>query len=146
MLDRVREVSEDKLGAILDSGVDDSLKHLDDKVVKVALIVFAGADLLVNLATNLCVSLSLLLNESEDVELDEALGLLEGADDFGTVVEGIHGTTRSDKEHSWLDEAAQLLERLVKVLLSVDAAEVSALLKVRHELLSVLVVLTNTLR
>ena len=51
----------------------------------------------------------------------------------------------SDEQYCRLDKAAELLEGLVEVLLSVDNSEVGGLLQIGHESLGILVVLANAL-
>ena len=90
-------------------------------------------------------SLLFLLNQIEDIELLEVLCGLELVDDSFLNLGGIGGSAMSDEQDSRLDEAAELLEGLVKVLLSVDNPEVGGLLQIGHEPLGILVVLANAL-
>ena len=106
LLDRVWEVNKNELGARLDARVDVLLEHLDNEVVQVSLVVFAGADLLVNLFADLGVTLSLFLDEFEDLELLEALGLLQLSDDFTLGSVSVLVAARSHKENRWLNVAA----------------------------------------
>ena len=69
-------------------------------------------------------SLLFLLNQIEDIELLEVLCGLELIDNSFLNLGGIGGSAMSDEQDSRLDEAAELLEGLVKVLLSVDNSEV----------------------
>lgn len=145
LLDVVREVRENELVAALNSGVDDLLQHPNDKIVEIASGVFASTDLLINFATDFGVSLLFLLNQVEDIELLEVLCGLEFVDNSFLNLGGIGRTAMSDEQDSRLDKAAELLEGLVKVLLSVDDSEVGGLLQIGHESLGILIVLANAL-
>jgi len=124
LLDRVGEVCQDEFVSALDAGEDNLFEHLDDQVVEIAKVVLARANLLINFASNLSVSLRLFLDQLEDVQLLKALGGLEGSDDFLALLVGGIGATGSNEEDSWLDEGAQLLEGLFEVLFRVNAAQV----------------------
>lgn len=90
-------------------------------------------------------SLLLLLNQIEDIELLEVLGGLELVDNSLLDLSGIGGSAMSDEQDSRLNKAAKLLEGLVEVLLRVDNSEVGRLLQIGHKSLSILIVLTNAL-
>ena len=117
MLDRVWEVSQDVLGVAFDAGEDDFLEHLDNKMVQVALVILACADLLIDLVSNFGVSLCLLLDQLEDVQLLESLSRLELFDDLATLLIGITVSTWSDEKNGWLYAVAELGESLIEVLL-----------------------------
>ena len=141
MLDGLGEVGEDELITAFDAGVDDLLEHLNDAIVDR----LASFSLLFDHAANLGVSLSFFLNKGEDAELLEALGARKLCNDGLLGALGVIGTAGSDEQDGGLDVAAQLLERLVKVLLGVDASEVSVFLEEGQKLLDVLVVLADAL-
>ena len=90
-------------------------------------------------------SLLFLLNQVEDIELLEVLCGLELVDNSFLNFGGIGGSAMSDEQDTRLDEAAELLESLVKVLLSVDNSEVGGLLQIGHKSLGILIVLANAL-
>lgn len=115
-------------------------------MVKVAMSVLASTDLFVDLTANIRTTLSLLLDEHEDVELFEALSSLELFHDHVLLVEGVGATTGSNEQDGWLNKGADLFEGLVEVLLSADAAQVGARLEVREQLAGILVKGTNALR
>ena len=141
----VREIGENELVTALNSRVDDLLQHPNDEIVEIAPRVLASADLFVNFAANFGVSLLLLLNQVEHVELLEVLRGLELVDDLFLDLGGIGRSAVSDKQDSGLDKAAELLEGLVKVLLGVDDSEVRRGLQIRHESLGILIVLADAL-
>ena len=122
--DGLWELGKNELVTALNAREDDLLQHLNDEVVKVTLVVLAGADLLVDGAANLSVALHLLLEEREDVKLLVILVGLEGVDDLGADLIGVLDTTSSHEEDGGLNERADLLESLLEVLLSVDTTEV----------------------
>jgi hypothetical protein len=93
-------------------------------VVEIAELVFARANLKVNLTSNLGVSLRLLLDQFKDVQLPKALGSLKGSDDLRALLVGGIRATGSNEEDSWLNEGAQLLESLFEVLFGVNAPQV----------------------
>ena len=96
LFDGVWEVREDEFVARLEAREDDTLQHLDDKMVEVTLVVLASADLFINLTANLCVPLCLLLDEAEDIEINEALGLLESINNSKALLEGVGQTTSTN--------------------------------------------------
>lgn len=97
-------------------------------MVEITLVVLAGADLLVDLAANLSVSLSLLLDKGKDVELSEALRCLELIHNLKALFEGVGAATSTHKQDGGLDKLAQLLTCLIKVLLGIDLAKLGGLL------------------
>ena len=90
-------------------------------------------------------SLLFFLNQIEDIQLLEVLCGLELVDNSFLNLGGIGRSAMSDEQDSRLNEAAELLEGLVKVLLSVDNSEIGGLLQIGHKSLSILIVLTNAL-
>ena len=115
-------------------------------MVQVSLVVLSCADLLIDFVSDLCVSLSLLLDQLEDVQLLEALGRFELFDDLSAFLVGVVTAARSDEKDSWLDAVTELRESLVKVLLGVDLLQACVRLKVWHQSLCVLIELTDSLR
>ena len=86
-------------------------------MVQVPLVVLSCADLLIDFVSNLSVSLSLLLDQLEDVQLLEALGRFELFNDLSAFLVGVVTAARSDEKDSWLDAGTELRESLVKILL-----------------------------
>lgn len=58
-------------------------------MIQVAVGILASGDLLVDLSSDFCVALGLLLNQSEHVELSETFLLLESINNLNALLKGI---------------------------------------------------------
>ena len=92
-------------------------------MIKILLVVFTGADLLIDLSSDFSWALSLLLDELEDIKLLESLGSLELLDDLSLLFIRVVAASWSDKQNSWLNIAGQLLKSLIKDLRAVDKSK-----------------------
>ena len=103
LLDSVGEFSQDEFVISFNARVDDSLEHFDDEMVQIALVILAGADLLVDLAADVGVTFGLFLDKREHVEFLEALGLLQLINDQSLLLVRVIIATGSDEEESRLN-------------------------------------------